>query len=81
MQLIGWKDGANKLLVDSEEIECLKVVSSLNSDAESIYELYEDPSFIFQPGSIWNDIVLSPSRPKLQQQLKNSIQKIEMKAS
>ncbi|GMN53503.1 hypothetical protein TIFTF001_022625 [Ficus carica] len=77
-KLIGWKDGANKLLVDTEEIECLKVLSSLNSDAESIYELYADPDSIFQPGSIWNDIVLSPSRPEVQQRLKDSIQKIEL---
>ncbi|PON53244.1 P-loop containing nucleoside triphosphate hydrolase [Parasponia andersonii] len=80
-KLIGWKDGANKLLIDPEEIECLTTLKSLNSDAESIYELYADPSSIFQPGFIWNDIVLSPSRPAIQQELRASILKIEQKDS
>ena len=81
IQLIGWKDGANKLLVDPEEIECLEVISSLNPDAESIYDLYADPETIFRPGSIWSDLVLSPLRPMHQQALKAAIQKIQLKAS
>lgn len=82
MQLIGWKDGDNcKLLVDAEEIECLRNLSSLNTDADSIYNLYEHPSLAFKPGSIWNDIVFSPSRPALQLELKNAIQKVELQTS
>ena len=81
MQLIGWKDGAHNLLVDTEEIGCLNKLKSLNIDAESIYELYPDQSSIFQPGLIWNDIVLSPSRARIQQELRASILKIEQNAS
>ncbi|CAB4292213.1 unnamed protein product [Prunus armeniaca] len=77
--LIGWKDGVNRLLVDVEEIKCLTNLSSLNSDAESIYELYmQNPSLILEPGSCWKDFVLSPSRPSLQQKLRAIIQKIEI---
>lgn len=79
MQLIGWKDGDNNLLVDPEEIKCLTNLSSLNSEAESIYELYmQNPSLILEPGSFWRDIVLCPSRPSLQLKLKGTIQKIEI---
>lgn len=77
MQLIGYKDGDSNLLVDNEEIECLTKLSSLNPDADSVYELYEHPSIIFKPGSIWNDVVFSPSRSALQMELKSSIQKLE----
>ncbi|XP_015887820.3 calmodulin calcium-dependent NAD kinase [Ziziphus jujuba] len=76
-KLIGYKDGDSNLLVDNEEIECLTKLSSLNPDADSVYELYEHPSIIFKPGSIWNDVVFSPSRSALQMELKSSIQKLE----
>ncbi|EOA39428.1 hypothetical protein CARUB_v10012550mg [Capsella rubella] len=76
-RLIAWKDGSSKLLVDPEDIECLKRVSSLNPDAESIYELYPDPSQISKPGSVWNDVVLVPSRPKVQKELSDAIKRIE----
>ncbi|KAL5542143.1 hypothetical protein UlMin_009853 [Ulmus minor] len=78
-KLIAWKHGDHKLLVDPEEIELLTNLSKLNPDAESIYELYPDPNPIFQPGSVWNDIVLSPSRPTRQQELRDAIRKIELK--
>ncbi|KAG7645033.1 putative Zeta toxin domain, P-loop containing nucleoside triphosphate hydrolase [Arabidopsis thaliana] len=76
-RLIAWKDGNSKLLVDPEDIECLKRVSSLNPDAESIYELYPDPSQLSKPGSVWNDVVLVPSRPKVQKELSDAIRRIE----
>ncbi|KAG7595782.1 Zeta toxin domain [Arabidopsis suecica] len=76
-RLIAWKDGNSKLLVDPEDIECLKRVSSLNPDAESIYELYADPSQLSKPGSVWNDVVLVPSRPKVQKELSDAIRRIE----
>ncbi|XP_030507390.1 calmodulin calcium-dependent NAD kinase isoform X1 [Cannabis sativa] len=76
-KLIGWKEGEQKLLVDSEEIECLNTIRSLNSNADSIHELYADSTTIFRPGFIWNDIVLSPSRSSIQKRLRESIQKIE----
>ncbi|KAK9991904.1 hypothetical protein SO802_026889 [Lithocarpus litseifolius] len=76
-ELIARKDGDNKLLIDPEKINCLTAVSNLNAEAQSIYELYTDSSQISEPGSIWKDIVLSPSRASLQQELRASIQRIE----
>ncbi|KAG5391232.1 hypothetical protein IGI04_032773 [Brassica rapa subsp. trilocularis] len=63
-RLIAWKAGNSRLLVDPEDIECLKRVSNLNPDAESIYELYSDPNLLSQPGSVWTEIVIVPSRPE-----------------
>ena len=77
VKLIGWKDRDKTLLVDPDEIDCLKRVARMNEDAESIYELYKHPNPAFEAGSIWKDIVLSPSRLNIQQELKYSIQKIE----
>lgn len=83
MQLIARKDGENKLLIDPDEIECLTMVSNLNDEAESIYELYAAAAptpdeLIVGPGSsVWKGIVLIPTRPSLQLDLKIAIQKIE----
>ncbi|KAG2255097.1 hypothetical protein Bca52824_074391 [Brassica carinata] len=76
-RLIAWKAGNSRLLVDPEDIECLKRVSNLNPDAESIYELYSDPSLLSQPGSVWTEIVIVPSRPEVQRKLNDTIKKIE----
>nr|KJB72322.1 hypothetical protein B456_011G171100 [Gossypium raimondii] len=76
-KLIAWKDGENKLLIDPDEIKCLTNVSKLNPAAESIYELYEEPTSLDEPASIWKDIVLNPSGPGILLELKASIQRIE----
>ncbi|TXG72206.1 hypothetical protein EZV62_000785 [Acer yangbiense] len=76
-KLIAWKNGDNKLLIDPDEIKCLENVSRLKTNAESVYELCSDPNSIFEPGSVWKDIVLSPTRAALQLELKTSIQRIE----
>lgn len=76
-QLIGWKDGDHSLLVDPEDIKCLKMIGSLNAEADSIYELHMEPSPIMEPGSVWNDFVLSSSRSSVQEELRESILKIE----
>ncbi|XP_059650777.1 calmodulin calcium-dependent NAD kinase-like [Cornus florida] len=77
-KLIGWKDGDNKLLIDPDEIKCLSIASSLNHDAEGIYDLYPQPAGqIYEAGSVWNDIVLMPTRGSRQLELKAAIQKIE----
>ncbi|KAI4317960.1 hypothetical protein L6164_025780 [Bauhinia variegata] len=76
-KLVGWKEGENNLLVDPEEIKCLTNIGKLNAEADSIYELYKQPSPIMGPGSIWNDIVLSSSRATDQKELRNSILRIE----
>ncbi|KAL6343654.1 hypothetical protein AAG906_025019 [Vitis piasezkii] len=75
--LIGWKDGDNKLLVDPEQIKCLTVVSTLKDDADNVYELYTEPKNLYEEGSVWKDIVLTPSRASLHLDLRTSIQKIE----
>ncbi|EEF45177.1 conserved hypothetical protein [Ricinus communis] len=76
-KLIARKDGDNNLLIDPEEIKCLTNVGNVNPDSESIYELYSDPTPIFESGSIWKDVVFSPSRSIVQSELKISIQMIE----
>ncbi|XP_024023740.1 uncharacterized protein LOC21389209 [Morus notabilis] len=75
--LIGWKDRDKTLLVDPDEIDCLKRVGRLNDEAKSIYELYKHPNPACEAGSVWKDIVLSPSRLNIQQELKYAIQKVE----
>ncbi|KAH6811486.1 P-loop containing nucleoside triphosphate hydrolases superfamily protein [Perilla frutescens var. hirtella] len=76
-KLIGWKDKDKTLLVDPDEIKCLKVVARLNENADSIFELYKTCHPAFEEGSVWNDIVQSPSRLNIQKELKYSIQKAE----
>ncbi|KAH0916836.1 hypothetical protein HID58_031282 [Brassica napus] len=76
-RLIAWKAGNSRLLVDPEDIACLKRVSNLNPDAESIYELYSDTNLLSQPGSVWTEIVIVPSRPEVQRKLNDTIKKIE----
>lgn len=73
MQLIGWKDGNSRLLVDVEEIQCLNILGDLNEEAESIYELHTDKTPLSHPGSAWKEMVLSPSRPNIQMDLKAAI--------
>lgn len=77
MKLIGWKERDRNLLVDPDEIDCLKRVGRLNEEANSIYELYKYPNPACEAGSVWKDIVLSPSRLNIQQELKYSIQRVE----
>ncbi|XAR61133.1 hypothetical protein NMG60_11034756 [Bertholletia excelsa] len=76
-KLIGWKDRDKTLLVDPDEIDCLKRVGRLNDHANSIYELYKRPNPAYEAGSIWKDIVLSPSRLNIQQELKYTIKRVE----
>ncbi|CAO2818660.1 unnamed protein product [Amaranthus hypochondriacus] len=72
-RLIGWKDGNSRLLVDVEEIQCLNILGDLNEEAESIYELHTDKTPLSHPGSAWKEMVLSPSRPNIQMDLKAAI--------
>ncbi|XP_010274165.1 PREDICTED: uncharacterized protein LOC104609533 [Nelumbo nucifera] len=79
-KLIGWKDGDNCLLVDPQDIRCLKAVSMLNENAESIYEVYnkqQDPTSSEAASSVWKDFVLSPTRRSIQEELKISIKMAE----
>lgn len=65
------------MLIEPEEIKCLKNLSKLKPKADSIYELYSDPSPIFEAESVWHDVVMSPERAAVQKELKSAIQKIE----
>lgn len=76
VKLIGWKDKERNLLVDPEEIHCLKTIGTLNEAADSIHELYT-PGHGLHEGCVWKDIVLSPSRMLIQQELKFHIQRVE----
>ncbi|KAL2236445.1 UNVERIFIED_CONTAM: Calmodulin calcium-dependent NAD kinase [Sesamum indicum] len=76
-KLIAWKDREKNLLVDPDEIDCLKVVGRLNDAADSIFELYNNPHPAYETGSVWKDIVLSPTRLNIQKELKYSIQNVE----
>ncbi|KAI4349435.1 hypothetical protein L6164_010022 [Bauhinia variegata] len=76
-KLIGWKERDKTLLVDPDEIDCLKRVARLNPDAETLYDLYKHSNPARVAGSVWKDILLSPSRLNIQQELKYSIQKVE----
>lgn len=77
MQLIGWKDGINNLLVDPHHISCLEDVSKLNDNADSIYELYPNKDTCRGAGLVWGDMVLSPARALIQEELKATIKSIE----
>ncbi|CAN4076832.1 unnamed protein product [Withania somnifera] len=76
-KMIGWKEKERTVLVDPDEIIVLQMVGRLNDGANSIYELYKNPHPAFQAGSIWKDIVLSPSRLNIHKELKYSIRKVE----
>lgn len=81
MQLIGWKDGSSNLLVDPHHISCLEDVSKLNDNADSIYELYPDKDTRCGAGLVWGDMVSSPARTSIQEELKATIKSIENRAS
>ncbi|KAF8014507.1 hypothetical protein BT93_H0348 [Corymbia citriodora subsp. variegata] len=78
--LIALKEGGSKLLVDPQEIDCLATISKLNPHAESVDELYPDPSPIHEPGSVWNDVVLSQLRPTILSELRTVVRKVEEQA-
>ncbi|KAL4287926.1 hypothetical protein AHAS_Ahas19G0235000 [Arachis hypogaea] len=75
-KLIAWKDGDHNLLVDPEDIKCLEMIGGLNVEADSIYELYKEPSLIMEPGSVWKETVLSSSRTSDHKLLRETLLKI-----
>ncbi|KAA8550789.1 hypothetical protein F0562_002473 [Nyssa sinensis] len=79
IELVGvdGKTEPRTLLVDPDEIDCLKKVGRLNEEADCIYELYKRPSPAYEDRSVWKDIVLSPSRLNIEQELKYPIQRVE----
>jgi len=75
--LVARKDGDNKLLVEPEEIKCLTRVSSLNAEAESVYDIYNHSTPLSELSSVWKDIIFSPARASLQLELRDCIQRNE----
>lgn len=67
----------SELLVDPKEIGCLEKVAALNEDANSVHELYPDGSTVCGSTSVWNNLVICPSRALVQQELKTVIEVIE----
>ena len=77
-QLIHRKDGTDPFqTIDAEASACLTTLSNLNPDAESVYELYPNPSPFSEPEAIWKEIALTPSRLHSQKELRSAIKKIE----
>ncbi|XP_026664955.1 uncharacterized protein LOC103718776 isoform X2 [Phoenix dactylifera] len=76
-KLIARKDVDTDLLVNHREFGCVEKVSKLNAEATSIYELYPCGDTTCGSRSIWDDIVMSPSRELIQRELKAAVQMIE----
>jgi hypothetical protein len=49
----------------------------LNTEAESIYDLYNHSAPLPELSTIWKDITLSPARASLQMELRDCVQRIE----
>ncbi|KAL6893523.1 hypothetical protein ACP4OV_007621 [Aristida adscensionis] len=77
-ELIAWKDGKSRLLVEPGEFECLEKVSKLNVEATSVLDLYPDGSTTCGSRSIWDDMIVSPSRAAIQQELREAIRSMEL---
>ncbi|KAL5068350.1 hypothetical protein RYX36_019237 [Vicia faba] len=76
-KIIEWKNDSNNLQVDPEVLKLLNTISNVNTEADSVYELYNVYNYTVRPGSVWNDIVLSPSRSNDKKESRESIQNIE----
>ncbi|XP_073108090.1 calmodulin calcium-dependent NAD kinase isoform X2 [Elaeis guineensis] len=76
-KLIARKDAGTDLLVNPQEFGCVEKVSKLNAEANSIHELYPRGDTTCGSRSIWHDLVMSPSRQLIQQELKAAVQMVE----
>lgn len=73
-QLIAWKGGINSsLLVEPDEIDCLDKVGNLNENATSLHDLYPGGATTCGSRSIWDDMIVSPSRAVIQQEIREAI--------
>jgi hypothetical protein len=74
LQLIAWKGGINgSLLVEPNEIECLDKVGNLNENATSLHGLYPGGATTCGSRSIWDDMIVAPSRSTIQQEIREAI--------
>ncbi|CAM8991768.1 unnamed protein product [Rhodiola kirilowii] len=79
-KMIALKEGDNNLLVDPDEYKWLSIIANLNENADSVEELYSHQNLESDSSSVWNSMVLAPTRPALQLELKTCIQKLEKAA-
>uniref|UniRef100_A0ACD5W849 Uncharacterized protein n=1 Tax=Avena sativa TaxID=4498 RepID=A0ACD5W849_AVESA len=73
-QLIAWKGGINSsLLVEPNEIDCLDKVGNLNENATSLHDLYPGGATTCGSRSIWDDMIVAPSRALIQKEIREAI--------
>lgn len=74
MQLIALKDGPGmKLLIDVDSYPGVRCLGDLNTDANSVMELYKcctDSRFVNQ---YWQNVILDPRRSFRQERLRTSV--------
>ncbi|CAH1429344.1 unnamed protein product [Lactuca virosa] len=82
---IEWKGVDCNLMEDDPDqikcLECLNILKDINDEADSINELYADPKMLTNSDSVWNKLVMIPTRTDLQRDLKIVIERIEMSKS
>lgn len=77
LQLIGWKEGKSRLLVDNEGFAAVKQLTTLNQHATCIFDLY--PGFTDKCGQLqkWKDKLVSQARSQRQETLRTQLLKYE----
>ncbi|EMS61580.1 hypothetical protein TRIUR3_32141 [Triticum urartu] len=81
-QLIAWKGDINgSLLVEPREIDCLDKVSNLNEGATSLHDLYPGGATTCGSRSIWDDMIVAPSRATVQREIREAIRSVEPTAT
>ncbi|KAM3294158.1 hypothetical protein ACQJBY_037201 [Aegilops geniculata] len=81
-QLIAWKGEINgSLLVEPREIDCLDKVSNLNEGATSLHGLYPGGATTCGSRSIWEDMIVAPSRATVQREIREAIRSVEPTAT
>ncbi|KAI4998059.1 hypothetical protein ZWY2020_053401 [Hordeum vulgare] len=81
-QLIAWKGEINgSLLVEPKEIDCLDKVSNLNENATSLHDLYPGGATTCGSRSIWDEMIVAPSRAAVQREIRDAIRSVEPAAT
>lgn len=81
-QLIAWKGEINgSLLVEPREIDCLDKVGNLNENATSLHDLYPGGATTCGSRSIWDDMIVAPSRATVQREIREAIRSMEPTAT
>ena len=61
------------MLVEPNEIECLDKVGNLNENATSLHDLYPGGATTCGSRSIWDEMVVAPSRAVIQREIREAI--------